>query len=117
MTPYAHDELVLIVPRHHELAKRGSIAMEELYTLPLVSLNQVRCHILQQRWMIFCRKCARCLMHVQQAFQSVKVHAMVARCASPSVCLAQGSSVQLVQEKLLRQHGILWRHLRIDMVG
>lgn len=41
VTPYAHDELVLIVPRHHELAKRGSIALEQLYTLPLVSLNQV----------------------------------------------------------------------------
>ncbi|BDA41067.1 probable ruBisCO transcriptional regulator [Coccomyxa sp. Obi] len=66
VTPYAHDELVLIVPRHHELAKRGSIALEQLYTLPLVSLNQ-------------------------------------------------GSSVQLGQEKLLRQHGILWRHLKIDM--
>lgn len=34
---------------------------------------------------------------------------------SPTVC-EQGSSVQLVQEKLLRQHGILWRHLKIDMV-
>ncbi|KAK9916423.1 hypothetical protein WJX75_002429 [Coccomyxa subellipsoidea] len=66
VTPYANDELVLIVPRHHELAKQGSIALEELYSLPLVSLNQ-------------------------------------------------GSSVQLVQEKLLRQHGILWRHLKIDM--
>ncbi len=41
VTPYASDELVLIVPRHHDLAKQGSIALEELYTLPLVSLNQV----------------------------------------------------------------------------
>lgn len=28
----------------------------------------------------------------------------------------QGSSVQLTQENLLRQHGILWRHLNIEMV-
>lgn len=41
MTPYASDELVLIVPRGHELAKRGSIEVEELYALSLVSLNQV----------------------------------------------------------------------------
>ena len=42
VTPYASDELVLIVPRHHELAKRSSIAVGELQSLPLVSLNQVR---------------------------------------------------------------------------
>lgn len=41
VTPYASDELVLIVPRHHELAKRSSIAVGELQSLPLVSLNQV----------------------------------------------------------------------------
>ena len=46
VTPYANDELVLIVPRHHELAKQGSIALEELYSLPLVSLNQVPALIL-----------------------------------------------------------------------
>lgn len=28
----------------------------------------------------------------------------------------QGSSVQMTQEKLLRQHGILWRHLNIEIV-
>lgn len=42
MTPYASDELVLIVPRHHKLAKRSSIAIGELQSIPLVSLNQVR---------------------------------------------------------------------------
>ena len=42
VTPYASDELVLIVPRQHELAKKSSIAIGELQTLPLVSLNQVR---------------------------------------------------------------------------
>ena len=42
VTPYASDELVLIVPRHHELAKRSSIAVGELQSLSLVSLNQVR---------------------------------------------------------------------------
>ena len=41
VTPYASDELVLIVPRHHELAKRSSIAVGELQSLSLVSLNQV----------------------------------------------------------------------------
>lgn len=41
VTPYAVDELVLIVPRHHELAKCSSIAVKELYKLSLVSLNQV----------------------------------------------------------------------------
>ena len=50
VTPYANDELVLIVPRHHELAKQGSIALEELYSLPLVSLNQVRALILVCQW-------------------------------------------------------------------
>ena len=44
MTPYASDELVLIVPRHHELAKRSSIAVGELQSLSLVSLNQVPFH-------------------------------------------------------------------------
>ncbi len=28
----------------------------------------------------------------------------------------QGSSVQVVQEKILRQHGIKWRQLRVTMV-
>ena len=41
VTPYASDELVLIVPRHHELAKKSSIELGELQNLPLVSLNQV----------------------------------------------------------------------------
>ena len=41
VTPYASDELVLIVPRHHELAKKNSIGLSELQNLPLVSLNQV----------------------------------------------------------------------------
>ena len=41
VTPYASDELVLIVPRHHALAKRSSIELGELQNLPLVSLNQV----------------------------------------------------------------------------
>lgn len=41
MTPYASDELVLIVPRRHELADRRAIEVEELYALSLVSLNQV----------------------------------------------------------------------------
>ena len=67
VTPYASDELGLIVPRGHELAKRGAIGVEELYALSLVSLNQ-------------------------------------------------GSSVQLMQEKLLRRHGILWRHLHVEIV-
>ncbi|CAK0737405.1 hypothetical protein CVIRNUC_000907 [Coccomyxa viridis] len=66
VTPYASDELVLIVPRHHELAKRSSIAVGELQSLSLVSLNQ-------------------------------------------------GSSVQMVQEKILRQHGIKWHQLKITM--
>ena len=44
MTPYASDELVLIVPRHHELAKKSSIELGELQNLPLVSLNQVHSH-------------------------------------------------------------------------
>ncbi len=42
VTPYASDELVLIVPRQHELAKKSSIAIGELQNLALVSLNQVR---------------------------------------------------------------------------
>ncbi len=67
VTPYASDELVLIVPRGHELAKRREIGVEELYALSLVSLNQ-------------------------------------------------GSSVQCMQEKLLRRHGILWRHLHVEIV-
>ena len=41
VTPYASDELVLIVPRRHELADRRAIEVEELYALSLVSLNQV----------------------------------------------------------------------------
>ena len=32
------------------------------------------------------------------------------------VSLNQGSSVQLMQEKLLRRHGILWRHLHVEIV-
>ncbi len=28
----------------------------------------------------------------------------------------QGSSVQIVQEKILRQHGIKWRQLKVTMV-
>lgn len=44
VTPYASDELVLIVPRHHELAKNSSIELGELQNLPLVSLNQVCAH-------------------------------------------------------------------------
>ena len=31
------------------------------------------------------------------------------------VGINQGSSVQAVQEGLLRRHGILWRHLHIDL--
>ena len=38
--PYAQDELVLLVPSDHELARRGSIAKCELYNLSFVSMNQ-----------------------------------------------------------------------------
>ena len=39
--PYAQDELVLVVPRAHALARRGTaIEKEELYQLEFVSLNQ-----------------------------------------------------------------------------
>jgi len=38
--PYAQDELVLLVPFNHELARRGSIDKCELYNLDFVSMNQ-----------------------------------------------------------------------------
>lgn len=46
--------------------------------------------------------------------QSFVTHLCLRRVALHGV--VQGSSVQLTQEKLLRQHGILWRHLNIEMV-
>lgn len=66
-TPYAQDELALILPPAHPAAQTGRIAIAQLYDLVFVSLNQ-------------------------------------------------GSTVQAVHEAVLRQHGIIWRHLSIDMV-
>ncbi len=60
VTPYASDELVLIVPRHHELAKKSSIELGELQNLPLVSLNQVCI-----RSMPLCFRQHSCLMCAQ----------------------------------------------------
>ena len=38
--PYAEDRFVLLVPKGHELAQRGSIDKCELYNLSFVSLNK-----------------------------------------------------------------------------
>ena len=38
--PYAQDEIVLLVPHDHELARRGTIDKNELYNLNFVSLHQ-----------------------------------------------------------------------------
>ena len=38
--PYAQDEIVLLVPHDHELARRGTIEKNELYNLNFVSLHQ-----------------------------------------------------------------------------
>ncbi len=40
VTPYAQDEMVLIVPRNHVLARRDFIDKSELHTLSFVSLNK-----------------------------------------------------------------------------
>ena len=40
VTPYAQDEMVLIVPRNHMFAKRDAIDKSELRALTFVSLNK-----------------------------------------------------------------------------